>query len=237
MKVPADTWKRLLHDKRISHGAFRLMHMLLDHDGRHGCFPGLRCLSREVGSNLTTVSRWLLELKQHDWIKFDAQHRRRTHYQLLPEVVTDGTVTRSGSRLLPEVVTESVTRSGNSTKPRELNQITKGEKPPRTFKRERPEVWKLAKDRERLKKQLAEEKEKSSPDQELMDIYREEIRQITSQFKANSPKPSTTPPPKDRKPSSAQPSTDRAALKPFKAGSELARLFREQCDTAMKSRQ
>ena len=60
-KNPIDgkSYKQLVLDKRIPHGAFRLWHLLRDYAGKKmHCWPGQRRLCRDLGSNFKSIANW-----------------------------------------------------------------------------------------------------------------------------------------------------------------------------------
>jgi hypothetical protein len=57
------TYSAIVRDSRLSHGAFRYWHLLRDYASDDGvCYPGMRRLSRELGSNPGRIAKWREEL-------------------------------------------------------------------------------------------------------------------------------------------------------------------------------
>lgn len=66
----AEIFAALIQDQRISHGAFRLFHLLRDHQNpRTGaCYPGRRRQMKALGSDHHCLKRWTAELVSAGWL-------------------------------------------------------------------------------------------------------------------------------------------------------------------------
>lgn len=131
-RTRVEIFEALVVDKRISHGAFRLFHVLRSFENfRTGaCFPGRRTQAKKLGSNFHHLKKWTAELVASGWLSVAPSKRGEVYrYQLLdglgqpwPKVATPGvarsgstrhrgqkwqhSAARSGSGVLPEVATK-----------------------------------------------------------------------------------------------------------------------------------
>jgi hypothetical protein len=72
---PVSVWRQIIEDKRISHGAFRLWHYLRDHiDGQSECYPGYREIREKIGCQYDSITRWLGELQEANWLSVRTKH-------------------------------------------------------------------------------------------------------------------------------------------------------------------
>lgn len=127
--VTGATYKALAFDKRISHGAFRLWHVLRDFAGNKlKCWPGQRRLMRSLGSNFETIGRWRDELIHTGWLKVSNLGKKGVvHiYELIPLPSATG----SGSAVLPEAAAPAATESGSETNEIKLTKGSKENAPP-----------------------------------------------------------------------------------------------------------
>lgn len=70
LKIPLALYKAIIRDTSISHGAFRLWHLLQDMANDNSvCWPGQRFICRTFGCNRTSVHRWLDELIDRHYIE------------------------------------------------------------------------------------------------------------------------------------------------------------------------
>ncbi len=131
--IPGSTYKQLVKDKRIPHGAFRLWHLLRDYAGvKMNCWPGQRRLSHDLGSNYESIAKWRDSLIETGWLRVEkTKFGSHKYYLLIPSPSQTTTATESGSAtglvttLHPEVVAGAATGSGNETNGIKLNPITK----------------------------------------------------------------------------------------------------------------
>jgi hypothetical protein len=120
------TFRRLLLDRAVSNGEFRLFHLLYHHAGPSGCFAAIRTLSRELGSSPNAVSMWRdgLQLKGYLHFETDGPGRGSTFrlcdgqgepLPLKPGSPASSTVsvTGTGNRSVTETSNAGVTGSGN----------------------------------------------------------------------------------------------------------------------------
>lgn len=128
----AQTFRRVLYDREVSNGEFRLFHLLYHHCGPERCFPGIRTVCRELGSSPNAVSAWRDGLKAKGYLQFEIERRgKRTCLSLcdgegnvlLPKKITPHApaVTGNGNTSVTENSNGSVTGSGNLTKYQVLN--------------------------------------------------------------------------------------------------------------------
>jgi hypothetical protein len=62
-------YRRLIHDTRISHGAFRLWHYLRDRKNQAGkCFPSQRTIAKELGCKTSSLPGWTSELREAGYV-------------------------------------------------------------------------------------------------------------------------------------------------------------------------
>jgi hypothetical protein len=82
---PASVYRRLVRDRRVSHGAFRLWHYLRDRaDAAGECFPGQRLIAQEVGCDSHSLPSWIGELTRAGYLVISrAGPRRANRYRLL----------------------------------------------------------------------------------------------------------------------------------------------------------
>lgn len=120
--ITGETYKALAFDKRISHGAFRLWHVLRDFAGKKlKCWPGQRRLTQSLGSNFETIGRWRDELIHAGWLKVSNLDKKGVvhNYEIIP---LPGAA-ESGSTLLPETVAPAATESGSKTNEIKLTKL------------------------------------------------------------------------------------------------------------------
>lgn len=82
----AESFSALIRDRRISHGAFRLFHLLRDHQNPKSgaCFPGRRLQMESLGSDHHCLKRWTDELVASGWLKVLPREKGEVfHYELL----------------------------------------------------------------------------------------------------------------------------------------------------------
>lgn len=127
--ITGATYKALAFDKRVSHGAFRLWHVLRDFAGKKlKCWPGQRRLTRSMGSNFETIAGWRDELIQTGWLKVSNLDKKGVvhNYELIPLL----SATESGSALLPKAVAPAATESGSETNEIKLTKRRERNAPP-----------------------------------------------------------------------------------------------------------
>jgi hypothetical protein len=160
-------WRRLIRDKRISHGAFRLWHHyrdVMDKDSTLRSYLSLTLTTAGyLGSNNQCIARWNNELKASGWLSWDTAGERRPRvYKVLngfgmpvrkvsyrePQIelplphVATSRVTGSGNTVLP-IGDSGVTGSGNTASTRSKGYEVNAPHP----KRER---WMIEKDRQAI---------------------------------------------------------------------------------------
>ena len=154
-------YRRLIHDKRISHGAFRLWHYL--HDRRNKClqcWPEQRNIASEVGCKTHSLRKWTSELVQGDYLAVEkVGQNHHCKYTILfgdgkgemPEWATRGkahiaSCSPNGEMVTPNGDTPRVAEMGNGSNP--IGVITKGrgKPPPHLYLREINDLIDTAKD-------------------------------------------------------------------------------------------
>lgn len=80
VKIEPALYSKLVTDKRIAHGAFRLWHYLL---GRHGnnpdCWPGLQKICADIGCGKAALLGWIVQLSALGYIKVTSGSRTRSN--------------------------------------------------------------------------------------------------------------------------------------------------------------
>ena len=58
--LKAQAFERLLRDRRVLHGAFRLFHLVNQHaDAQGRAWPGRRSMKRIIGGDFTSLQKWV----------------------------------------------------------------------------------------------------------------------------------------------------------------------------------
>ena len=78
-RTRGEAFSALLKD-RISHGAFRLWHILRDHENVEtgNCCPGYRTLTDEIRCSRNSIKGWLDELRASGWVDWVVTTSRPT---------------------------------------------------------------------------------------------------------------------------------------------------------------
>ena len=100
-------YRRLLHDKRITHGAFRLWHYLRDMQNKSGkCWPQQRTIARDLGCKTHSLRDWTESLVSAGYLateKIGQNHHLR--YTVL---------FGDGKGAVPEWATRRTAQNGNA---------------------------------------------------------------------------------------------------------------------------
>ena len=68
----ATHFARLLFDRNVPPGAFRLVHYLKNHADANGCcWPGRRKMKRDLGGDFVSLQIWIEKLQQSGWLKVE----------------------------------------------------------------------------------------------------------------------------------------------------------------------
>jgi hypothetical protein len=192
-------YRRLIHDHRVSHGAFRLWHYLSDRRNKNGqTWPNQRDIAAEIGCKIHSLTPWTNELVDAGYLateKVGQKHNLR--YTILPGNAPFAALpewaTRTGFRHAEKGNTEDVStcpkrnadmpkgatprhaQMGNLSNLQGVNAMSKGGgRPPGGL--ENLEAWKLAKDIERLRNAIKTAKESQKPDPDLIAADRAELK-------------------------------------------------------------
>ena len=109
-----ETYSKLIRDKRISHGAFRVWHLFRDMTGKNpNCWPSLQTIADTIGCSKPSVTVWLGELTAAGYVAIEAGNRRRSNrYQIngsLPKssglklTLSGSNLNHSGLKTAPEL--------------------------------------------------------------------------------------------------------------------------------------
>lgn len=153
--LKAQAFERLLRDRRVPHGAFRLFHLVNQHaDAQGRAWPGRRSMKRIIGGDFTSLQKWVGILVETGWLRAedyspekhpfvrerDKSMRDGMIYFLLngdlanPQVfgkggtVANSTVLESRNAKCGKVGTPSVRESRNETYSNKLTPLTEGSK-------------------------------------------------------------------------------------------------------------
>jgi hypothetical protein len=81
---PLEVFARLIKDRGVSHGAFRLWHVLRDYTNASSkCFPGQRRLAADIGCDIHSLSKGTAELVRAGWLLADTKPGVRCNYTVL----------------------------------------------------------------------------------------------------------------------------------------------------------
>jgi len=131
-RTPPEVYRRLIHEKRITHGAFRLWHYLRDRANKSSrCWPGQRTIARDLRCKTHTLENkgkgWIPQLVSAGYLavqKIGQSHR--LEYQILfgdghgvlPEWATRGKAQAvsccpNGTMATPNEATPRVAETGD----------------------------------------------------------------------------------------------------------------------------
>lgn len=66
----AQAFDRLLRDRRLPHGAFRVFHFLWQYADAAGvCWPGRRTMKKTIGGDFTSLQNWIEKLRETGWLR------------------------------------------------------------------------------------------------------------------------------------------------------------------------
>lgn len=128
----AKVFSRLVRDKTISHGAFRVYHLLNDYAGKKCiCWPAMRTIATEIHCKLNSVVIWIAELEAAGYITITTKGKNHFNvYRLTNYGVTHmdnaNNLSRypSGTVALP-IGARRVTQKGNGIDPKNVPQEVK----------------------------------------------------------------------------------------------------------------
>lgn len=139
---PGAIYSRLVVDKRISHGAFRLWHYLrnrmnkIDPERYGRAWPEQRRISEEMGCKIHSIKGWVEELKKAGYLQVMTRGHNHFHEYLFLDVALPQPATRkpsgvaqTGMTVLPKPASPRVSHSGNGTYYSEPNPINGGTSP------------------------------------------------------------------------------------------------------------
>ena len=143
-------YRRLIHDSRISHGAFRLWHYLRDRKNKNGqTWPEVRTIAAEIHCKPHSVCKWVKELSAAEYISVEPiGHNHYHRYTILngdavgvampkwatPRVSGDAQIGNAkiyshcpnGSTALPKGNTPRDAQMGNVSNTQVVSSISKG---------------------------------------------------------------------------------------------------------------
>lgn len=94
VKIDPPVYSQIMRDMRISHGAFRLWHILRDMTGTNkNCFPAVRYLATTLKAHKNSILTWIMELEAALYLRVERgnKHRSNRYY-----VLSGGSVSYSG---------------------------------------------------------------------------------------------------------------------------------------------
>jgi hypothetical protein len=199
------TYRRLILDPRISHGAFRYWHYLRDRKNKNGqTWPKVRDIAADLGCKTHSLPGWTKELVLAGYLSVEKVGQKHNHlYTILPgdshQPVLPKWATRKDSRdaetgdakqascrpngnfVTPKQATPRVAQMGDVSNIQVVNSTSKVSGIPglKIF-----QGWQLAKDREQFQKQIREEKDRVKPDQEIIAGLKASLAQINDEIRA-----------------------------------------------------
>ena len=188
-------YRRLIHDKRVRHGAFRLWHYLRDRADKSGkCWPEQRNIAAELGCKTHSLPGWTSQLVTAGYLSVEkiGQNHRLEYTILFGDGAGDmpkwATRARSqlvacspnGKAALPNEATPRVAGMGDRSNTSEVIKKSKGGESPPARKRE---TWQLLNDEKALSKRIADERERVKPDGDLIESLQSELRQVRIELK------------------------------------------------------
>ena len=143
-------YRRLIHDKRISHGAFRFWHYLRDHADKSGkCWPKQRNIGRELRCKTSSLTLWTAQLVNTGYLSTEKIGQNH-HFKytilygdgngVMPEWATRGDTQKgdtktaacspNGTMATPKGVTPRVSQKDDVSNNKGVNYVSKGNTPP-----------------------------------------------------------------------------------------------------------
>lgn len=220
-------FRRIILDRRISHGSFRLWHYLHDRKNRNGqTWPQQRQIAADIGCKTHSLLGWIKELVAAGYLHVEKVGQKHfCRYTVLPGndlpfvlpkwttrkvsgVAQSGNAKNEpccpkGSIVLPKAATPRVAQKGNVSKYQGVSSMSKGDNP-----LEKLQGWQLRKDL----------RETTDPAESAA------IKAEMRRRKSKSVRPAIPATPPQAKPDS----------KPFTPSAELAAKFREQVEAAIR---
>ena len=143
-RTRAEAFSALIHDQRISHGAFRTWHLLYDcRNSKTGlCNPGHRYIAAQLHCHKDSPKVWLTELRQAGWVDWTEKPNPKRpgsppgvshHYTLLdgqglkfsvPTTRDTRVPKRRGTKPRPQNRGRSVPQSGDEVPPKQGTKLT-----------------------------------------------------------------------------------------------------------------
>src|SRR5262245_2349411 len=94
-----EIYSRLVRDRSISHGAFRLWHLLRDHANGYGlAWPGQRLIAKSLGCDKASIKGWTTELEEGGYILGIRRIGQRHSFEYRLPVVAGKPIPREKSR-------------------------------------------------------------------------------------------------------------------------------------------
>lgn len=147
VKIDPAVYSRILRDLTVSHGAFRLWHLLRDMHGNNGyAWPGTRFLQRSFRCGSTTLLKWIAELEAAGYLRTERGNvARASHYFIMGALKSGAGVLPSQEQAAPIVRARPAPEAGAKPNSLEPNSRTNGSRP-RLFAREIKEIYKAKRD-------------------------------------------------------------------------------------------
>lgn len=178
-KTRAKFFARLALDKRLAHGAVRLALVLWTHaDNRGQCWPGQRSLRRELGASGNSLKPWVTSLAKAGYIRIKeitTKRGRATLYSFkwgVTETSNRGVTAFDGGVTGFE---GGVTETSNETV---LHRTVLHE--PKGGPAVAKEIGLLSKDRERINRQIEDERKNPKPNYDLIAGLQEELEALNA---------------------------------------------------------
>ncbi len=80
VKLDPALYSQIIRDDKISHGAFRLWHLLRDMTGANACcWPSVETISKLIHCGKDSVLLWLVELEASGYLRIERGHRHKSN--------------------------------------------------------------------------------------------------------------------------------------------------------------
>lgn len=79
LNIHPSAYSVVLYDRRLSHGAFRLWHLLRDRTGKNdSAWPSIRSMAKDLSSGIGSVALWIKELESAKYLRIQRGNQRRS---------------------------------------------------------------------------------------------------------------------------------------------------------------
>lgn len=104
MKIEPEAFSEIIHDQRISHGAFRVWHLLLNMTGANRkCYPSIRTIATKLGSDKNSIMAWLIELEAAMYLRIERGNKHRSNQYYVTRSLSYSALHRVGNIQTPGV--------------------------------------------------------------------------------------------------------------------------------------